>query len=458
MRRWRIHRVPQDRSCAAAGRLEPAACDASPNFMLDAIGFLNVILNWSAGTRTWAMRDCEMSTAIGNRRENSAFGRIGERQTVNQNGSRGMPEASDSNSAARGQRPGAARRAVVWAALKLPPIRRLANRLDALAVERDQAKHELAAMWRPVELDFFVQEFVCHQRYTRAIFHLRPFLKEVSATLFYGGETFPLAVSHEDDCAILSGDFVTAGTEHAAAAILTIWAVTADGRTLCEKFDRLVDRQLHRDPFHALDEKVAARFREMAPRSRLLELGSRVRAATVSMRPWMRSEAKEYVGVDILEGPNVDIICDAHRLSHYLHEPFDLVYSQFVFEHLAMPWVVTSELNKIMRIGGEAWILSNHTVGLHDVPWDFWRFSESAWKVLFNTDSGFEILGAALGDGVRVTPMRYHDGFREHEGGLGYQGSMVWVKKITDRHHSWGVLPETILQELDRPYPKEITD
>ncbi|WP_373690468.1 methyltransferase domain-containing protein [Sphingobium sp. DEHP117] len=58
---------------------------------------------------------------------------------------------------------------------------------------------------------------------------------------------------------------------------------------------------------------------------------------------------------------------------------FDAVYSVSVFEHLLMPWKVALEMNRVLRMGGIAYIHTHQTLGLHDMPWDFWRFSDTSW-------------------------------------------------------------------------------
>jgi SAM-dependent methyltransferase len=86
---------------------------------------------------------------------------------------------------------------------------------------------------------------------------------------------------------------------------------------------------------------------------------------------------QEVTVFDIAEGDNVDIIGDAHELSmHFPRSQFDAAMSVFVFEHLAMPWRVILEINKILKMGGIVFVSTHQTVGLHDTQWDFLRFSE----------------------------------------------------------------------------------
>ena len=43
---------------------------------------------------------------------------------------------------------------------------------------------------------------------------------------------------------------------------------------------------------------------------------------------------------------------DAHKLSSYFTgEKFDLIYSSAVLEHFAMPWIVATEIARILKVG-----------------------------------------------------------------------------------------------------------
>lgn len=138
----------------------------------------------------------------------------------------------------------------------------------------------------------------------------------------------------------------------------------------------------------------------------LLELGSRARSGN-SYRSAFSSRTR-YTGVDISDGPNVDVVADLHVLSSKLSEKFDFAFSVSVFEHLLMPWVAAVELNKVMADNGCAYIQSHPTWPLHDEPWDFFRFSKYAWKGIFNSYTGFEILAAEHGLEARILPLSDH--------------------------------------------------
>lgn len=311
---------------------------------------------------------------------------------------------------------------------------------------------EQAATPSPDPPSLFTWELIAFRRYLRCEFHLRPVMRVRNAVIQIGDDRHDLAVSYRADHIVLVLDALIPSIDRVASATLTV-----DAESGCFTFGDLVKRQLpHSDALHAFTDVVWDTFHN-APID-VLEIGSRRRLATTQGLDF-RAAARSYLGMDILDGPNVDVVGDAHQLSTLIPDrQFDLIYSQYVFEHLAMPWVVVSEINKLLRPSADVIVLTNHSIGLHDLPWDFWRFSESAWNALFNADTGFALVSAGLGEPVKITPLRYHDGFRDHEGGVGYQASFAWARKIADKPLAWPVDPAAIARGLSRPYPKEITD
>ena len=137
-------------------------------------------------------------------------------------------------------------------------------------------------------------------------------------------------------------------------------------------------------------------------RPRLLEIGSRARSGNVQTDAFPRAE---YVGFDVLPGKNVDVVGDAHDLSsHFPPEHFDAAFAISVFEHLAMPWKVILELNRVLKPGGLVCVFTHPTYPPHDRPWDFWRYSSHAFDVLFSEPMGFELLSCAEGMRCSIVP------------------------------------------------------
>jgi hypothetical protein len=74
-----------------------------------------------------------------------------------------------------------------------------------------------------------------------------------------------------------------------------------------------------------------------SPTSSLLEVGSRARSGNTYRQLFPAS--CRYLGTDITDGPNVDLVADAHTLDGIDDETFHFAFSISVFEHLMMPWL-----------------------------------------------------------------------------------------------------------------------
>lgn len=129
---------------------------------------------------------------------------------------------------------------------------------------------------------------------------------------------------------------------------------------------------------------------------RILEIGSR--EVTGKSRARKEFSKAEYVGFDYYAGDNVDIVGDAHKLSSYFKEgeKFDIIYSAACFEHFAMPWLVATEISKLLKVGGTVFVETHFSYISHERPWHFFQFSDMAMKVLFSKALGFECIETGM--------------------------------------------------------------
>lgn len=153
------------------------------------------------------------------------------------------------------------------------------------------------------------------------------------------------------------------------------------------------------DPFHAVFADFVEAVNALDDYS-VLELGARGTQVDPRLHGYRR-----YVGVDVHPGPNVNIVGDAHRLSQLVEGPFDAVYSISTFEHLAMPWKVVLEINRVLRDGGLLFTATHHTWPPHELPWDYWRYSRGAFESLLNAHTGFELIRVEEGLPAIIVPM-----------------------------------------------------
>jgi len=175
----------------------------------------------------------------------------------------------------------------------------------------------------------------------------------------------------------------------------------------------------------------------------LIEIGSRARSGN-SYKHFF-PELKKYSGIDVSEGPNVDIVADAHTLSSTITEKYDFAFSISVFEHLIMPWVAAYELNSVLKKGSLAYIQSHPAFPLHDEPWDFFRFSKEAWNGIFNELTGFKIIESGYGIEASIVPVEMGSGALQNlDKQTTYLLSACIIEKVSEPIVDWSIDPSTI--------------
>jgi len=217
--------------------------------------------------------------------------------------------------------------------------------------------------------------------------------------------------------------------------------VTRSGREVVLK---LADLVVEREMLNSSAKLDTRFFEEIArePFKRVLDLGGRDRSKRGLSYFLDRHEVTVF---DIHPAPGVDVVGDAHELSsHFPDGHFDAVHCRSVLEHIAMPWKLVIEVARVLRPGGVGIFHTHQTVGMHDLPWDFWRFSDSAWDALFNAATGFRVVDRALAYECFIIPMRWRPGV-EYEKAGGFEASSVMVEKVGEPTVSWPVRMKDIL-------------
>jgi len=224
--------------------------------------------------------------------------------------------------------------------------------------------------------------------------------------------------------------------------------VTNSGKRIYARLGDLMEERLNLRKSH----KMQSSFMKLASektgfftkkKKKMLDIGGRDRSGLDRSKFFPDVEVTV---LDILEGQNVDVVGDAHELSKYFKkEYFDVIYSFAVFEHLLQPWKVALEMNKVLKKGGIGFIFTHQTIGMHDLPWDYFRFSDSAWDGIFNKYTGFEIIDRSLDFEQYILPFILRPGKEDAEKSVGFEGSTVLVKKISNSNLSWDVQSSQIV-------------
>jgi len=221
-----------------------------------------------------------------------------------------------------------------------------------------------------------------------------------------------------------------------------IYAVLSDG-TRHELEDHR-QRRMDADLYHRLNSRFSEELKAL-PGGRVLEIGSRDRSGVV--RRGLVPSHLEYLGLDIMPGDNVDIVADVHELTKAVPaHSVEAVLGYSVFEHLLMPWKAVIEINHVLKMGGLVMLTTHQTWPVHEAPWDFWRYSDSAWHALFNRFTGFEVVETALGSPACVVAQTLLPSTLNLDRQPAYLGSAVLTRKVSACPLSWDVDLGSVIQ------------
>jgi SAM-dependent methyltransferase len=98
-----------------------------------------------------------------------------------------------------------------------------------------------------------------------------------------------------------------------------------------------------------------------------------------------------YVGLDMVEGPNVDII-SKDEYDFGIEKEFDVVISGNCLEHVEAPWKWIKQIEKVTKKNGIVCIITPFSIGEHRFPVDCWRILPDGYKYLLEKESDFELI------------------------------------------------------------------
>ncbi len=191
------------------------------------------------------------------------------------------------------------------------------------------------------------------------------------------------------------------------------------------------------------ENKTTQIFNEMCAQKvnpRVLEIGTK---RSIIDRQTMHNEwiphAKEYLGCDIENGIDVDIVCDVHKLSETLGvESFDAIITCSGFEHFKYPHLAAHEIMKVLNINGLLYIQTHQSFQIHAYPYDYFRFSKQALEGLFGAKMGVEIIESSYDYPCSIVSSEDKFGTLEEA----YLNSCIVVKKIS-------TTPDNYIYEFD---------
>ncbi len=153
---------------------------------------------------------------------------------------------------------------------------------------------------------------------------------------------------------------------------------------------RVVGTSVTREVELLLD-RLAQSVGRRAPR--ILQVGSRTLVSDRNERNWRgllakRFDSAEFIGIDLLEGSNVDKVVDIcsppKALASALGaKPFDLVICCHVLEHTREPQRAARNIESMLGAKGLAYVATPWSQAFHATPDDYWRFSVRGLMLLF---------------------------------------------------------------------------
>jgi SAM-dependent methyltransferase len=139
-------------------------------------------------------------------------------------------------------------------------------------------------------------------------------------------------------------------------------------------------------------------------KGKVLDVGARY--VNGEIRSIFEDRKIEYIGLDMVNGRDVDIVCNAHDIKKNLKRgSFDMVVCVDTLEHDDKFWLSVENMRWVLKKGG--WLLikapSLHC-NIHDWPSDYYRFLEPVFKEIFFL--GFEdvFTQTLVGSGVTDMP------------------------------------------------------
>lgn len=122
-------------------------------------------------------------------------------------------------------------------------------------------------------------------------------------------------------------------------------------------------------------------------RGPILEIGSKWYGGTMQSNFRPDLPGREYVGTDLEEGRDVDVVCDITKTDEVRDRlgvsRFHTVICLSVLEHCWQPFWAAQNIASVMAPGGILFLSVPFVWRQHGFPNDFWRFTPAGVRVLF---------------------------------------------------------------------------
>jgi SAM-dependent methyltransferase len=141
---------------------------------------------------------------------------------------------------------------------------------------------------------------------------------------------------------------------------------------------------MHDSSFSKMREFVDAYLAPARDHSlQILDVGARIAEDQTSYRSLFDNPSWRYRGLDVSQGPNVDItLTDPYEWREVPDASVDVVISGQALEHIEYPWRTMEEIGRVLRPGGLICIIVPSAGPEHRYPTDCWRFYPDGMSAL----------------------------------------------------------------------------
>jgi SAM-dependent methyltransferase len=101
-----------------------------------------------------------------------------------------------------------------------------------------------------------------------------------------------------------------------------------------------------------------------------------------SYRPLFTKPQWRYRGVDLEAGPGVDLVLKSPYRLPIASGSIDLVVSGQAFEHVEFFWMTWLEMVRVLKPGGQVFLIAPSRGPEHRYPQDCWRFYPDGYRAL----------------------------------------------------------------------------
>jgi SAM-dependent methyltransferase len=115
---------------------------------------------------------------------------------------------------------------------------------------------------------------------------------------------------------------------------------------------------------------------------KVIDIGSMDVELCGNYRQLFEGRNEKYIGIDLSEGLNVDVVLEDPYKLPYKNNSIDCVISGNTFEHIEYPWSMFEEIKRVLKKDGLVCIIAPSHGKEHKYPVDCYRYFPDGFRAL----------------------------------------------------------------------------